>query len=359
MNAPTQLRPEPGPQMGSVVSDPGIPTLEKALDPNVLRECLPEVLPPEWGAIRDVQLQVLRHQPGKGRCTFEITLGTTSGSHSLIGKVYAEDRSDVYRAMEEIVRAGFGPEKEFAIPRPVAFLAPLRLLLYEKAPGTRSTVSILSPTGSDRALAAERCARWLARFHAQGPRSWRVVHLNHQLRFLEECWRSLADLGRPFGDKASRLFDQLNATARGLGGSEMCAGHGMYTCGQVLLTEGRTVTVDWDTYRVADPSYDVARMLISFARLALKHFGSIDSLDRAGEVFLKTYVAAGRLVVAGHLAFQKAAICLERAKGDLEKQGRGWRERAEAMLDEGARILKLGVFFLSLEWPEWIALMFA
>src|SRR3989454_11588832 len=188
------LRPEPGPPMGSVVSDPGIPTLEQALDPNVLRECLPEPLPPEWGAIRDIQLQVLRHQPGKGRCTFEITLGTTSGSHSLIGKVYAEDRSDVYRAMEEIVRAGFGPEEEFAIPRPVAFLAPLRLLLYEKAPGTRSTVAILNTTGSDRALAAERCARWLARFHARGPRSGRVVHLNHQLRFLEECWRSLADL---------------------------------------------------------------------------------------------------------------------------------------------------------------------
>src|SRR5439155_1332362 len=159
------------------------------------------------------------------------------------------------------------------------------------------------------------------------------------------------------------LFDQLNATARGLGGSEMCAGHGMYTCGQVLLTEGRTVTVDWDTYRVADPSYDVARMLISFARLALKHFGSIDSLDRAGEVFLKTYVAAGRLVVAGHLAFQKAAICLERAKGDLEKQGRcrrpvgclrrdgknlaGWVWAASRVFDSASPRVRAGVTALA------------
>jgi len=266
-------------------------------------------------------------------------LGTTSGSYSLIGKVYGEDRSDVYRAMEEIVRAGFGPEEEFAIPRPVAFLAPLRLLLYEKAPGTRSTVSILNPTGSERVLAAERCARWLARFHARGPRTGRLVRLKDQLSFLEGCWRSLADLGWPFGDKAGRLFDHLNAAALRLGGVEMCAGHGMYTCGQVLLADGRTVTVDWDTYRVADPSYDVARMLVGFRRLGLKHFGSIGSLDGAGEVFLKTYVAAGRSVVAGHLAFQKAAICLERAKRDLDKQTRGWRERAEAMLDEGLRFL--------------------
>ena len=337
-----------------LVSDPGIPTLEKALDPSVLRECLPEVLPSDWGAIRDVRLDVLKHHVGL-RCTFEITLGTTSGSYSLIGKVYGEDRSDVYRAMEEIVRAGFGPEEEFAIPRPIGFLAPLRLLLYEKSPGTRAKGLVLSPNAFERVRAAEGCARWLARFHARGPRTGRVVRLKDQLSFLEGCWRSLADLGWPFGDKAGRLFDHLNAAALRLGGIEVCAGHGRYTCGQVLLADVRTVTVDWDTYRVADPSCDVARTLVDLKRLGLKHFGSIDSLDGAAQVFLKAYTAAGRVVVATHLAFQKAAICLERAKRDLEKEAREW---SEAMLDEGLRILKLGAFYLAVDWPECIVLMF-
>src|SRR5438132_12527271 len=147
-----------------LVSDPGIPTLEKAFDQVVLREYLPEFLPSEWGIIRNVRLRVLRHKPGKGRCTFDITLGTTSGCYSLIGKDYAEDRADVYHAMEEISRAGFGPEAEFTIPRPVAFLAPLRLLLCEKVVGTRATDLIRSPNECNRVLAAERCARWLARF---------------------------------------------------------------------------------------------------------------------------------------------------------------------------------------------------
>src|SRR2546425_4311213 len=173
-----------------LASDPGIPTLQRACDPVVLGEYLPEVLPSEWGTIRNIRLQVLRHKRGEGRCTFEITLGTTSGCYSLIGKVYAEDRSDVYQVMQDIRRAGFGPEEELAIPRPVAFLAPLRLLLYEKAPGIRSTVSILNPLGPDRVLAAERCARWLARFHARGPQTGRVVGLEEQLRFLEEIGRA-------------------------------------------------------------------------------------------------------------------------------------------------------------------------
>src|SRR5437762_1849723 len=252
-----------------LVSDPGIPTLEKALDPTVLRECVPEVLPSEWGAIRDVRLEVLKHHAGR-RCTFEISLGTTSGSYSLIGKVYADDRSDVYRAMEEITRAGFGPEEEFAIPRPIGFLAPLRLLLYEKSPGTRAKVFVLSPNASERVRAAERCARWLARFHARGPRTGRVVRPKDQLSLLEGGSRSLGDLGWPFGDKARRLFDRLTAAALGLGDIDMSASHGRYTCGQVLLVDGRTVAVDWDTYRVADPSCDVARTLVDLRRLGLK-----------------------------------------------------------------------------------------
>ena len=100
-----------------LVSDPGIPTLEKAFDPVVLGDELPDVLPPEWGTIRNVRLQVLKHHPGH-RCTFEIALGTTTGFRSLIGKVYATDRADVYEAMERIWRAGFRQDQEFSIPRP-------------------------------------------------------------------------------------------------------------------------------------------------------------------------------------------------------------------------------------------------
>jgi aminoglycoside phosphotransferase (APT) family kinase protein len=265
---------EPNALTSCLIRDPGIPTLQQALDPIVLGGYLPEVVPSEWGT-----------------------------------------------------------------PRPVAFLAPLRLLLYETAPGTPATESILSPNESARDLAAERCARWLARFHALGPRSGRVLGLNDQLSFLEGCRQSLADLGWPFDDKAGRLFDQLTATARRLGGIEMCAGHGMYNSGQVILGEDRTVTVDWDTYRVTDPSYDVARMLVDFKRLGLKYFDSMYALEGAADVFLKTYLATGRADVTTHLAFQEAVICLERAKRDLDKRTRGRRERAEAMLNEGLRVL--------------------
>src|SRR5207302_9908123 len=125
-----------------LVDDPGIPTLAKAFDPVVLGQYLPEVVPAEWGAIRSVRLQVLKHHPGL-RCTFEVTLGTTRGCYALIVKVHAVDRSDVYEAMERIWRAGFHEVQEFSIPRTYVSLPVLHLLLLEKVDGRRAKVLFL------------------------------------------------------------------------------------------------------------------------------------------------------------------------------------------------------------------------
>ena len=322
------------------LGDPSIPTLATVLDPAELAKQLSQLSIPQWqwDASQGIQLRVIQWKKAS-RCTFEIALRTASGSQELIGKVYAEDRSDVYQTIREIRRAGFDSEAEFAIPRPVAFLAPLRLLLYEKAPGVRAKDFILSPKESDRSLAAERCARWLVRFHAIGPRLGRVFLLDDHLIALERCRRRLADLGRPVADKAGRLFEELKITASGLGSVELRPGHGVYTASQVILVGDRTVTIDWDTYCVADPCRDVARFVIELQRLALKKLGSIHALEGAAEVFLKTYIGAGGPAVSTRLPFQKAATCLERADHDVDKQDRGWRERAEVMLDEGLRVL--------------------
>ncbi len=153
-------------------------------------------------------------------------------------------------------------------------------------PGIPTLEKALDPTVL-RSAFPRSCPRSGGRsetFDSKFSSTTRAVRLKDQLSFLEGCWRSPADLGWPFGDNASRLFDRLNAAALGLGDIDMCAGHGRYTRGQVLLAAGRTVTVDWDTYRVADPSCDVARTLVDLRRLGLKHFTSIDALDGAAQV---------------------------------------------------------------------------
>jgi len=97
-------------------SDPGIPTLSEVLDPIALAKHLraASLFSGNGKAAEEVQIRALRHHYHK-RFTLEIGLRIKNGWHFLIGKVYTEDHSDVFQAMEGIQQAGFGPQDEFSI----------------------------------------------------------------------------------------------------------------------------------------------------------------------------------------------------------------------------------------------------
>lgn len=322
-----------------VVTDPGLSTLPEVFDRVVIGRRLGRVRPDQWGALQDIQFQILKHHPGS-RCTFELALRTAKGWDSLIGKVYAADRSDVYRAMAAIQQAGFGPADEFSIPEPLTYVPELRLLLQEKVHGPRGKLIFLTADDRDRAEASARAARWLARFHAIAPRSGPILELSDQLDAVERWSQTIARLGEPFASQARRLSARLQEEAGSTSTQDRCAGHGSYNCSQIILTEGRTITFDWDGYDVADPRRDVARFIVALQRLALKHLGSIRALDAAGEVFLKTYQALSPLDVAENLCWYRALTCLRLAKYEANRPLCSFPEGIQALLGEGLRVLE-------------------
>jgi len=295
------------------------------------------VLPRHWGPVQDIQFQILKRH--RTRCTFEIAWRGEPAWRSVIGKVYATDRADVYRAMEEIGREGFGPDDEFSIPEPLAYVPELRLLLQEKVRGARAKEVFLKGDQRDRVDAAERCARWLAQFQAWAPPLGRPSTVDDLLDSVREWSAALADRGWPLADKATGLARRIEAAAQRLRAVEMCAGHGHYTCGQILLRDGRTAVFDWDGYDVADPGRDVARFLVELKRIGWKTPASIPALDEVADVFLKTYLARSRPQVGGNVPFYVAAICLKLARKDLGREAARWSEKAAATLDEGLRAL--------------------
>jgi len=319
-------------------ADPGIPWLQSVLNPSEVREYLLPVLPSYFGEIQDIQFQMLQHYCGK-RGTLNISLQTTNGQHEVIGKIYAADRADVYEAMKEISRAGFGPEMEFCIPQPLAYVPELHFLLQEKVYGKPAT-EIFSDGGKRKqASAAARCAKWIARFHELGPTSGPVFVLNDEL--LNHWMYRLAKRAGPQGHflhKAALLLEQLEIAALAVDCPEMCACHGSYSPPQIILSGARTAIFDWDSYCVADPTWDVAKFIVKLQQLALESHGSRKALDAAIQVFYETYTTESRFEVGKYLPFYKAALCLRRAKREL-RLNRGRLEKAEAMLDEGLRIL--------------------
>ncbi len=316
----------------------GTSMVSTALDPVVLRQHL-EVrlsIPAGWGALGAVEVQVLKSH--RNRSTAAILFHTATGPHTVIGKVYREDRSDVYRAMEAIAGAGFGPKTEFSIPQPIAYVPELKLLLQENVDGVRAKDIFVSGNDHERAEAAERCALWLARFHAAAPRLGPVLAMDRYFRSLHEWSQRIATAGEPLAEQAACLVGRMKAMASRLGRIEMCAGHGSYCHAQIIMQNGRTVTYDWDGYDVADPSRDVA---LALGRLAMRQLGSMHALAAAAGIFRQTYRNASRCEIEPSLPFYKAGACLKIAKFEISRPACPSRQAViEAMLDEGFRSLE-------------------
>ena len=319
------------------LSDPAIPALGIVSDPQELSRYLRPILCVPTAALRELQVRLLRHHAGK-RCVVEINGRTGDSSFSWIGKVYASDHSHVFRLMQEIRRAGFGPEEDFSIAEPIAYLPELQLLLQEKIPGRPATEFFLSESEAERMAAAERCAHWLARFHGLALRVGSTAKPSSQLSAVERWNRRIAAAGEPLASKAATIFRRLEAFEPDLHSREFGTIHGDFTHHQLLFFEGRTITVDWDDYQMAELNLDVARFVVGLQRLAHRRLGSIRALDPVAEVFLNTYLALTGVDPGSHLNFQRALICLEHAKHDVHKQAPRWRDKAEATLDEALRV---------------------
>ena len=238
--------------------------------------------------------------------------------------------------------AGFGREEKFSIPQPLAYLPELHLLLLEKVQGRPATEIFAQGSGREQALAAERCAKWIARFHSTVSALGSVFVLTPEL--LENWERSLpkwkwsGPQARQLMEKAALLLKRLELAAVRIDRVEMCSCHGDYGHQQIMLKESCTVTLDWDGFCIAHPSLDIARFIIDLQRLALKTRNSLNALDEAIEVFYKTYMSTSRFQLAKYLPFYKAVTCLRCARKHL-KPDRRETERADALLDEGLRVL--------------------
>lgn len=324
-------------------ADPQIPSLGVVLNPIELRKHLKIFTraPWRWQNLGDVGVRALRFHSGR-RCTVEIIVCTSAGAQTLVGKVYAQNGLPIYETMRRLSQSGFGPEAEYSVPTPLAFLAELQFLLQEKVKGESAEELLLTGKERARISAAERSARWLAQFHAAAPKAGLELHLDSYLAALERWSRRVSELGEPFTTKARQLFHRLELAAAALRPIDMCAGHGDFKPQHVILAGNRTATCDWDRFDVADPWRDVGRYVIALKRLALRHLGSLRALNDAGELFLKTYAATGRPGMDRNLPFHMAATCVQLAKYDLSQQATNWREEIAALLDEGLCILEEG-----------------
>jgi len=308
--------------------------------PEVRRE-LARVVESRWSCHASGEMSLLVLKAHKNRCTFEVSLATDDGPRSVVGKAHEVDRSDVFVAMQSIVHAGFGPDADFAIPSPLSYLPGFHVLLEEKVPGIQAMRIFLEGDG-DAGLAADRCGRWLARYHHQAPPLGKVERPEEFMQNARRWAHRILSFGGGPAEKAATLLQSLGASVPDADSYRTHAGHGSYMPEHVMLSDRRVVTIDFDDHLVADPAHDVGWYLVSLERLGLKHGGTLRDHDGAVEAFLHAYAAAAPRNALAHVGFYKAAECLHRAHNDLFKPRVPIPAWSESMLDEGIRALREG-----------------
>jgi aminoglycoside phosphotransferase (APT) family kinase protein len=290
-----------------------------------------------WGEPRE--LRVHAKKAHKRRCTFEIAVRTDGGWHALIAKVHSEDRSDQFQLLDALGRAGFGSDAAFSMPRPLAYLSGLHILLEEKAPGSAATEVFLSGPVETHCPAAERSGQWLARFHAAAPCLRPGIDVRDELPRFARWAAQIAAFGEPLASRSAQLLAALEAGAPSGGPGGYRAAHGSYIPEHVLLAERRTTVIDFDEYSVADPARDVGWFVVSLRRLALLRLGALDAFDEPVDAFVRAYAAAAPPEATSHLAFYTALEYLNRARRDVAKRKPPLPEWAELMLEESFRAL--------------------
>jgi len=290
-----------------------------------------------WGAPQETRAEAKKAH--KGRCTFELTVRTASGWHAVIAKVHSVERSDQFHLIEALGRAGFGPDDVFSMPRPLAYLSSLHILMEEKVPGSAAKDVFLNRPRDEHPAAADRCGEWLARFHAAAPRLRPATDVVEEFPRFRRWVGQLAPFGRALAPKSAELCRALEAAAPTTGTDHYRAAHGSYIPEHVLLGDGRTSTIDFDEYAVADPAGDVAWFVMSLKRLALVQLGNLHAFDTSVDRFLRAYRSAGPAGATAHLPFYTALQCLNRARRDVLKRKPPIAAWADLMLEEGFRAL--------------------
>src|SRR5881394_1711719 len=152
--------------------------LMATLEREEFREALERLCVSEWhsGAIQETRIQPIRSRPN--RCTVAIVVKTLTGQHELIGKIYADDRADVFDTMRRLSRDGFGTASDHSVPTPLGWLPALRVRLEEKIEGLSMNDVIRSGRSADWTTAAKPLAASLGRWRPVGgpPAADYVVH---------------------------------------------------------------------------------------------------------------------------------------------------------------------------------------
>jgi Ser/Thr protein kinase RdoA (MazF antagonist) len=253
--------------------DPALPQLAALRDPALVGDVLGDV----YGRPVEVtDLAVVRHKVGR-RCTLRYDVSVGRGrAERLFAKTFASERGPrVYKAVSAIAAARACGDA--ALPEPIAYVRPHKLLLQRAVAGVPVRAALLA---GDRELAVA-IAEALTALHRSGVALDRRHTLEDELGALRSRVARFAH-DRP---RARRCLARIQAAALTAPEWRPRPVHRDFYHDQLLVQDGRLAVLDFDDAAMSEPAVDVANFLAHLRLLAIEQPARGDAVHAAARAF--------------------------------------------------------------------------
>lgn len=300
------LTPSPAP-----TTAPQLPIFDNKLRDKLYRATRPDLAAtylaaelPELGIESVADIAVFKYKPRR-RAVLGYRLNGRSPhtnlptEHEIFGKVFRDERGQRLFALQDALwHNGFGPHTtdNIHVPRVLAYIPKMRMLVQEKAPG-RTLNELVDTTHLNPFMPAS--AEGLAKLHnshlptllaKQGTFALKPYTLADELAALQP-YEATVVAERPFTRAImSQLRQQLEQWAETLVEPETAVAiHRDFYYSQLLFDGLRLTLIDFDLLALGDPAIDVANFVAHMHFMGLDHLGDFDALTEDAELFKESY----------------------------------------------------------------------
>lgn len=319
--------------------DPSMVNLPWATDPvrmSAVMLGLDNDLTPILATSRRLGIERVRYTPEVGailRYTLDIP-----GSPVIYGKVQPGDRGlRTYRVVEGLWRAASQHPELIHLPRPLAYVDEMGLLLEE---GVRGKPVSGNRNSTEFMLAAIAAAEAAAVIHESGVETDERIDLEAELarldRVAEQFMYVLPNGYFLLKDLIAHMRDRVRKTDD----EDELPTHGDLKYDQFVYHNDKLTLLDFDYFALAETSYDLGKYCAYIIPSSPKDWTHTVAAEEARHLFIRRYRELRPNATLQRFGVYEALQFALRAMAAMWGQGRGWDRIAETFLVMGFERLK-------------------
>ena len=251
-------------------------------------------------SITDLTIQPMRRRPGSRHVfSYKLVVGDEqTGKESVIELIGKRDTTRAigkaakeYEAMRLLWDAGFGQDRSLRIPRPLHHFDDLKLIVQEKARGTklRTFLGVESDASVDH---ARMTGVWLAKLHNLPVSPAPVCSYEGEKTSLRMFVAAVSASQPQLAPELQHYAAQMETCFDGFQNVPATYVHGDFHPDHIYVANDLVTVIDFERFCVGDPARDLGSFIAHMRTTACFTGKSLDAANQQIAAFLKSYFSS-------------------------------------------------------------------